>query len=85
MNYSRCFVAFADLLAQKAGESNASLCVGWADVHNDKEFGGVSPGNGHAIVIADTTEGLFVIEPQTGDIVTLDKYPNRNLLEEFNL
>ena len=85
VNYSRCFVAFADLLARKAGESRASICVGWADVHNDKEFGGVASGNGHAIVIADTNEGLFVIEPQTGTMIALAKYPNRNLLEEFNL
>ena len=36
----------------------------------------------HAIVIADTNEGLFVIEPQTWTMIALAKYPNRNLLEE---
>ncbi len=85
VNYSRCFVAFADLLAQNGGEMRGSICVGWATVFNQNSFGGVPAGGGHAIVIAGTSEGLFVVEPQTGTMVALRDYPNRDELAEMNL
>lgn len=76
--YSRCFVAFADLLAQKGRESRASICVGWATVFNQGAFGGVAAGGAHAVVIVGTSEGLFVVEPQTGSMSPLRSYPNRD-------
>ena len=82
--FSRCFVAFADLLARKQGEARASVCVGWVTVHNDVAFGGVGAGNGHALVLAATTSGLFIIEPQTGTMVPLAQYPNRDQLQAVN-
>ena len=85
VNYSRCFVAFADLLAQDGGEGRGSICVGWATVFNQNSFAGVPAGGAHAIVIAGTSEGLFVVEPQTGTIVALRDYPNRDELAEMNL
>jgi hypothetical protein len=83
--FSRCFVAFADLLAMKGGERRASVCVGWVSVNNDKSFGGVEAGGGHALVIASTTEGIFMIEPQTGAMTPFERYPNRNHLRKVNL
>jgi hypothetical protein len=83
--FSRCFVAFADLLAMKAGERRASVCVGWVSVNNDEAFGGVEAGGGHALVIASTNEGIFMIEPQTGAMTPLARYPNRNNLRKVNL
>jgi hypothetical protein len=83
--YSRCFVAFADLLALKAGEKRASVSVGWVSVLNDEAYGGVEAGGGHALVIAETSDGLFIIEPQTGVMTPLAKYPNRNRLQRVNL
>jgi hypothetical protein len=85
VNYSRCFVAFADLLAQDGGEGRGSICVGWATVFNRNSFAGVPAGGAHAIVIAGTSEGLFVVEPQTGAMVALRDYPNRDELTEMNL
>jgi len=82
--FSRCFVAFADLLALKGGEHRASICVGWVSVLNDSAFGGIEAGGGHALVIADSTEGLFIIEPQTGAMVPLARYPNRDQLQKVN-
>jgi hypothetical protein len=83
--FSRCFVAFADLLAMKAGERRASVCVGWVSVNNDESFGGVEAGGGHALVIASTNEGIVMIEPQTGAMTPLASYPNRNNLRKVNL
>jgi hypothetical protein len=83
--YSRCFVAFANLLAEKSGESRAPLCVGWATVFNDRTFGGVAAGGRHAVVIVNTSEGLIVVEPQNGTVIPLRDYPNRDTLSAFYL
>jgi len=83
--FARCFVAYAALIAQQGGENRGSLCVGWAVVDNQRSFGGVGAGGGHALVIADTSQGLFVVEPQTGAMTSLGDYPNRDGLAELNL
>jgi len=83
--YSRCFVAFADLLAQKGGETRGSLYVGWATVFNDRSFGDIEAGGMHAVVIVGTSQGLFVVEPQNGSIVPFDRYPNRDGLAALYL
>lgn len=83
--YSRCFVAFADLLARKGGETRGSICVGWATVFYDQAFATINAGGSHSVVIVGTTEGLFVIEPQNGTIVPLARYPNRQGILVVNL
>ncbi|MCX6954797.1 MAG: hypothetical protein NTV51_21785 [Verrucomicrobia bacterium] len=81
-NYAGCFVAFADLLALKAGETRGSICIGWATVFYRFGFAGVPAGGGHAVVIVGTSKGLFIIEPQDGTMVALRDYPNRHTIEE---
>lgn len=83
-NYARCFVAFADLLAQKGGETRGSICVGWAVVFNRVSFGNIAAGEMHAIVIVGTSDGLFAIEPQNGTMIALRDYPNRDEFTELN-
>jgi hypothetical protein len=78
--YARCFVAFADLLARKGGETRGSICVGWASVFYDQAFAGIEAGGAHSVVIVSTSEGLFVIEPQNGTVVPLAEYPNRDAI-----
>jgi hypothetical protein len=82
--YARCFVAFADLLALKQGELRASVCVGWVTVDNAVAFGGVEPGNGHALVLVGTDQGLMIVEPQGGAMTPLAQYPNRDRLQQVN-
>ena len=79
-NYANCFVAFADILALKSGESRAAFCVGWATVFYQRPFAGIRSG-AHAVVIVGTKEGLFVIEPQDGTMVSLREFPNRHTIE----
>lgn len=79
-DFARCFVSFADMIALGAGESRGSICVGWATVANVNAFGSVAASSigAHAIVIVGTSDGLFVIEPQTGKMAALRDYPNQN-------
>jgi hypothetical protein len=79
-NYANCFVTFADLLALRSGESRGTLGVGWATVYYRRPFAGIE-GGAHAVVIAATGEGLFVIEPQDGTMVPIEKFPNRDTIE----
>ena len=79
-NYANCFVAFADLLALRAGETRAAFCVGWAAVYYQRPFAGIRSG-AHAVVIVGTQRGLFVVEPQDGSIVALRDFPNRHTIE----
>lgn len=81
-NYAECFVAFADLLALKAGETRGSVCVGWATVFYRFGFAGIKAGGAHAVVIVGTSKGLFIIEPQDGTMVALRDFPNRHTIEE---
>ncbi len=78
--YSRCFAAFADLLAMQAGETRGPIAVGWAIVYNAYTFAGISSGISHSVVIVGTTEGVYIVEPQNGEMVPLAEYPNRDTL-----
>ncbi len=81
-NYASCFVAFADLLALRAGETRGSLCIGWASVFYRFKFAGIRAGGAHAVVILGTSQGLFIVEPQDGTMVALRDFPNRHTIEE---
>lgn len=79
-NYANCFVTFTDLLALRDGENRGTLAVGWATVYYRRPFAGIE-GGAHAVVIAATAEGLYMIEPQDGTMVPLEKFPNRDSIE----
>jgi hypothetical protein len=82
-NYANAFVAFADLLALKAGEARGSACIGWATVYYRRPFAGVRAG-AHAVVVVGTSQGLHILEPQDGTMVPLAEFPNRHTIEEIN-
>lgn len=79
-NYANCFVAFADLLTLRAGETRGAFCVGWATVYYQRPWAGIR-GGPHAVVIVGTANGLFVIEPQDGTMIALKDFPNRHTIE----
>lgn len=81
-NYANCFVAFADVIALKAGETRGSFCIGWATVYYQKPFAEIHAGGAHAVVIVGTNQGLYIIEPQNGTMVALGNFPNRDTMEE---
>jgi len=82
-NYANAFVAFADLLALKAGEARGSACIGWASVYYRRPFAGIRAG-AHAVVVVGTSQGLHILEPQDGTMVSLAEFPNRHTIEEIN-
>jgi hypothetical protein len=81
-NYANCFVAFADLLSLRAGETRGSVCIGWASVFYRFKFAGIRAGGAHAVVVVGTSQGLFILEPQDGTMVALRDFPNRHTIEE---
>lgn len=83
-NYANCFVAFADLMALKAGENRASFCIGRATVYYRVAHAGVRAGTGHALVMVGTNKGFFLLDPQDGMIVSLAKFPNRDSIDEIS-
>lgn len=83
-DYANCFVAFADLLGMKSGETRGALCVGWATVYYRRPFAGIRAGGAHAIVVVATAQGLYILEPQDGTLVALRDFPNRDTIEEIN-
>jgi len=77
-NFARLFKALADstILGLQRKESS-SLAFATLLVYPKKAFGGVGPESGtHVLNLVGTDRGWIVIEPQTGAMVELSKYPN---------
>lgn len=81
-DFANTFVAFADLLALRSGQSDGSVCVGWASVNYRVAFAGIRRGTAHAVAIVGTSQGLFIVEPQDGTMVSLREFPNRDSIED---
>jgi hypothetical protein len=82
-NFANCFVAFADVIALRGGETRGSLCIGWAIVHYKYSFAGARAGITHAVVIVGTSKGLYMVEPQSGMMTALRKFPNRDTIDDI--
>ncbi|MGJ3244398.1 MAG: hypothetical protein ACFE0O_15765, partial [Opitutales bacterium] len=50
--------------------------VGSAVARQKTAWAGPGAGGHHAVGIAATDRGWMVVEPQTGEMVDLDRYPN---------
>jgi hypothetical protein len=77
-NFARLFKALADTcivpikLKEKTALATATLLV-----YPKNEFGGVGPESGtHVLNLVGTDRGWMVVEPQTGALVEISKYPN---------
>ena len=83
-NYSEMLNALTTLWIWRAGYLDTRAAMGWLLVDAKKSWAGL-PGVKHALMIAVTNEGIFVIEPQNGQQISLSEYPNRQYIEEVNL
>jgi len=54
-------------------------------VEQVKPFGGVPAGGRHALAVGRTQKGLYVIEPQSGVMVPLAQYPNRDQIYKIRI
>jgi lipid-binding SYLF domain-containing protein len=77
-NFARLFKAMLDvqILPMELKESK-SLASATVLVYPKNEFGGVGPESGtHVLNLVGTDRGWIIVEPQTGAMVELSKYPN---------
>jgi hypothetical protein len=83
-NYSELLNALTTIQIWKAGYYDTRAAIGWMVVDAKKSWAGL-PGVLHALMFAVTENGLFVIEPQNGQTIQLEEYPNKNYIQEVNL
>jgi hypothetical protein len=83
-NYSEFLNALTTIQIWKAGYYDTRGAIGWMMVDAKKEWAGL-PGVLHALMFAVTENGFYIIEPQNGQTVHLDKYPNKHYIQEVYL
>jgi len=83
-NYSSFLNALATVRIWKAGYYDTRGAIGWMRVDAKKEWAGLPPVM-HALIFAVTEYGLFIIEPQNGQTVELNNYPNKEYIQEVFL
>ena len=51
-------------------------------VRQINEYGGIPSSNGyHMVNLVMTNKGWFIFEPQTGEFILLEEYPNQEFIE----
>lgn len=83
-NFSILLSSSVALKLWKAGYTDVRCGFGWMIVDAKHKWAGVPPQR-HALVFIVTSKGPAVLEPQTGDVVPLAKYPNRKYIERVFL
>ncbi len=83
-NYSSFLNSIATVRIWKAGYYDTRGAIGWMRVDAKKEWAGLPPVM-HALVFAVTEEGFFIVEPQNGQYVELEDYPNKQFIQEVFL
>lgn len=83
-NYSELLNALVTVRIWKAGYYDTRAAIGWMRVNAKNEWAGL-PGVVHALMFGVTEKGLFVIEPQNGQYVELEDYPNKEFIQEVFL
>ncbi len=83
-NYSSLLNAFATLRIWRAGFYDTRGAIGWLQVDAKQEWAGL-PAAKHALMFAITEKGFFIIEPQNGQFIQLEEYPNKKHIQEVFL
>lgn len=83
-DFASSLTLFAEVSAAREYALRHGFAMGLLVVQQKKAWGGApAMENGlHEVVLAHTAKGFFVIEPQTGSFVPLEKYPNRTTILE---
>lgn len=78
-NYSMLYKSFMSTAAYKSGAKiePASCLIVCRQVN---PFGGLPSGGYHMLVMVMTSQGWYVVEPQTGEFDKLEKYPNQEYI-----
>jgi hypothetical protein len=83
-NYSGMLNAITTLRIWRAGFLDTRAAIGWLRVDAKHSWAGL-PAGLHALMFAATGQGVFIIEPQNGQYVSLAGYPNKKYIEEVYL
>jgi len=80
-NFAMLYKSMMSVSAYKSKEPHEP-CVALIVVRQVNEFGGI-PGTGglHMVNLVMTNQGWYIVEPQTGEFVLLEKYPNQQHLQ----
>lgn len=81
---SAAFTLAANIAASRAGVKAQPL-VARIFVSQEVAFGNVPAGGAHALVGVLTDRGIYVTEPQSRALVSLEKYPNRKTIFRVRL
>ena len=79
-NFAMLYKSMMSVSAYKANSDNEP-CVALLVVRQVNKFGGVPTGGLHMVNLVMTNQGWFVIEPQTGEFISLEKYPNQQYVQ----
>lgn len=84
-NFSGMLNGIVTVRIWKAGYYDTRAAIGWIRASAKKSWAGIPGGVTHALIIAVTDKGVFIVEPQNGQYVSLEKYPNSKYIEEVYL
>lgn len=77
---------YKSMMSVAGFKSNSKIepASGLITVQQVNEFGGI-PGTGglHMLILVMTNQGWYVVEPQTGDFILLEDYPNQQHIKMF--
>lgn len=84
-NFSGLLNSLMTVRIWNAGFLDTRAAVGWLRVDAKKSWAGI-PGNYlHALIFVVTAKGIFIVEPQNGEYVVLQDYPNKEHIQEVFL
>ena len=80
-NFAMLYKSLMGVSAYKSGDE-LEIGVAVVVVKQVNEFGGI-PGTGglHMVNLVFTNQGWFIFEPQTGDFILLEDYPNQEFVQ----
>lgn len=80
-NYAMLYKSLMGIGAYKSGDI-LDVAVAVIVVRQVNEFGGIpAGGNLHMVNLVFTNRGWFIIEPQTGEFILLENYPNQEYFQ----
>jgi len=75
-NFAMLYKSLMSVASYKSNHDTAPA-VGLICVVQNHKFGGIPKGELHMLNIVFTNQGWFIFEPQTGEFIEINKYPNQ--------
>ena len=82
-NFANTAVVVTNIVASYS-ELKAQVLVGRIDVRQEISWGGIRDGY-HALCFFVSEKGIFIFEPQNGQVIDIQRYPNKNTIYRIYL